>query len=190
LLVRKEARRDPRITFLLAWLMWGVVFFSIFLNKLPGYLLPLLPAAAALMGFAMNSAPRRACAIALASSAGLLAVVPLIQGLLPDAIATGVSHIHVQMSAVWLLPIVAAVIAVLLLERVLARPAAFGLIVLSITLVVVRIVWQTFPVIDQVYSARPAWLFHKDSITCIPASDRSLRYGLDYYASRELPDCN
>ena len=38
--------RDPRRAFLLAWVLFGLVFFSAAANKLPGYVLPLLPAAA------------------------------------------------------------------------------------------------------------------------------------------------
>ena len=36
---------DRRARFLAAWFVWGFVFFSLSRNKLPGYLLPLLPAA-------------------------------------------------------------------------------------------------------------------------------------------------
>ena len=36
--------RDPRKVFLLAWVVWGMVFFSMAANKLPAYILPLLPA--------------------------------------------------------------------------------------------------------------------------------------------------
>ena len=42
--------QDRRAQFLLAWFAWGFVFFSASRNKLPGYLLPLLPPVAALVG--------------------------------------------------------------------------------------------------------------------------------------------
>ena len=60
LLGRRTAYRDPRRLFLLAWLLFGLAFFSLAPNKLPGYLLPLLPAAAALMGLALEEARRGA----------------------------------------------------------------------------------------------------------------------------------
>src|SRR5271170_879048 len=46
--------RDERIQFLVAWLLWGLVFFSVSLNKLPGYVLPLFPALAALTGIGLH----------------------------------------------------------------------------------------------------------------------------------------
>src|SRR5258708_28380431 len=47
LLFRRNAHADERRTLLLLWLVFGLIFFSAFLNKLPGYILPLLPPAAA-----------------------------------------------------------------------------------------------------------------------------------------------
>src|SRR5271166_4818025 len=46
--------RDQRVQFLLAWLLWGLVFFSVSVNKLPGHVLPLLPALAALTGIQLD----------------------------------------------------------------------------------------------------------------------------------------
>ena len=73
LLGRRAAYRDPRRLFLLAWVVFGMVFFTAATNKLPGYLLPLLPAAAALMGLALDasrSRPRRPLAGVLRPAAG------------------------------------------------------------------------------------------------------------------------
>ena len=50
LLFRKALYGDTRRRFLLLWLVFGLIFFSLAKNKLPGYLLPLMPPAAALMG--------------------------------------------------------------------------------------------------------------------------------------------
>ena len=52
--------QDRRAQFLLAWFAWGFLFFSISRNKLPGYLLPLLPALAVLIGIACSEQPARA----------------------------------------------------------------------------------------------------------------------------------
>ena len=45
LLFRPKTYQDERIRFLVLWLVFGLVFFSAAQNKLPGYVLPLLPAA-------------------------------------------------------------------------------------------------------------------------------------------------
>ena len=72
LLVRREGYGDPRRLFLLLWLVLGVLLFSISKNKLPGYVLPLLPAVAALMGLGLEEARRAGavlvcCALLLAA---------------------------------------------------------------------------------------------------------------------------
>src|SRR5207302_4757224 len=54
LLFAKRIYQDRRAVFLLVWLAWGLLFFSVFLNKLPGYVLPLFPAIAALLGIALT----------------------------------------------------------------------------------------------------------------------------------------
>ena len=86
----RAAYRDPRRLFLLAWLLFGLAFFSIATNKLPGYLLPLLPAAAALMGLALEEAAGAHAWLAL--SAVLLVIFPMAAPILPAAVADGFSR--------------------------------------------------------------------------------------------------
>ena len=57
---RRATVRDPRKAFLLAWVVWGLAFFSIAANKLPAYILPLLPACAVLMALGVGRTGRRA----------------------------------------------------------------------------------------------------------------------------------
>ncbi len=77
LLFEKRTYQDARARFLLAWLAWGFLFFSISRNKLPGYLLPLLPAAAALIAIAMAEAQPRSMRMVglLGASAALLSLI-------------------------------------------------------------------------------------------------------------------
>ena len=56
LAAKRPAYRDPRRLFLLLWLGFGLVFFSAAANKLPGYVLPLIPAVAVLLGTALDEA--------------------------------------------------------------------------------------------------------------------------------------
>jgi 4-amino-4-deoxy-L-arabinose transferase-like glycosyltransferase len=192
LLAAKPIYQDRRAAFLLAWFAWGFVFFSISRNKLPGYLLPLLPALAALFGIALAEAPPRSRKVIslLAASSALLWFVPAIQELLPESLLSGLSHASMRWPTAWILPAVLAVAASGLLEATGRRPAAIAFTGLLMALAAMRIVWQTYPTLDQTVSARQLWLSHGASITCVPPTNRSQRYGLDYYAGRELPDCN
>ena len=54
LLVRRDLYSDKRLRLLLAIAVWVFVFFSVSTNKLPGYLLPMLPSIAILAGVALE----------------------------------------------------------------------------------------------------------------------------------------
>ena len=87
LLHRLDLRDDRRLRFLAAWALTAFVFFSLSTNKLPGYILPLLPPVAALMGIALARVARPATA--LAASALFLVLIPVGAKLLPEALAHG-----------------------------------------------------------------------------------------------------
>lgn len=183
---------DGRIRFFLAWFVWGFVMFSVALNKLPGYLLPLLPAVAAVLGIAMSEmrARSRTVAGALAISAALLACLPAVQDLLPQTLLAGLSHAKLDfpLGFVWPALILAGVSAAL--EMADRRRAAASLVAAGITLAVIGFVFETYPILDLTASARASWRIHAVSATCVPTENRSWRYGLSYYAGRNLPDCN
>src|SRR3984885_7028069 len=105
-LFEKRTYKDPRATFLLAWLAWGFLFFSISRNKLPGYLLPLLPPVAALMGMAASETRARSVKLMafLAASAMLLCLVPTIEDTLPQVLLVGMSHTSIRIAAGWIIP--------------------------------------------------------------------------------------
>jgi hypothetical protein len=58
LLFRRSLYSDSRRWFLLLWVVFGLVFFSASRNKLPSYILPLLPALAVLAGIAVAECKR------------------------------------------------------------------------------------------------------------------------------------
>jgi 4-amino-4-deoxy-L-arabinose transferase-like glycosyltransferase len=184
--------KDQRAVFLFAWMAWGFIFFSAFLNKLPGYLLPLLPAVAALLGILIADAQQRSAKMValIAASAALLWCIPAILDLLPQALLSGVSRARIHLPLVWILPAFALVAICALLERNGHRTSSLALIGLVMTMSVVRLVWQVYPSLDQLYSARGFWITPVGSITCVSKEHRSLRYGLEYYLRRDLPDCN
>ncbi|HYL35815.1 MAG TPA: glycosyltransferase family 39 protein [Bryobacteraceae bacterium] len=178
--------------FLLAWFAFGFVFFSASRGKLPGYLLPLLPPFAALMGIALDRIHERSASIMLllAASAGLLSLVPTIQDLVPAALISGLSRTEIRFSPAWLPPALAVMLGCAWAERTGRRLLAFNLVVALVTLSVVRFVWLGYPLLDRTASARNRWFSNSESITCVPRDAASERYSLDYYAGRDLPDCN
>ena len=94
LLVRPQIYSDIRLRLLAYWLFYGIVFFSVARNKLPGYLLPLLPGVAILLAAAWESAPFKAWWL-IASCALLLVAVPTVAAVLPGALVVGLSHTRV-----------------------------------------------------------------------------------------------
>jgi 4-amino-4-deoxy-L-arabinose transferase-like glycosyltransferase len=192
LLFWKRIYRDRRAAFLLGWFAFGFVLFSASRNKLPGYLLPLFPPVAALLGIAVAEAPPRAAKVVLpvAASAALLWFIPAIHDLLPQALLSGMSHVQYQFPPSWVLPTLLVTLCCGLLARNGRVDWAMSLIALLVTVSVVRVIWQVFPVLDNTVSARVRWKTDSKSIICVEEDNRSWRYGLNYYARRHLPDCD
>ena len=72
------------------WVLTVLVLFSISINKLPGYILPLLPAAAALLALRLEEA--QDARWWLAACAGLLVAFPITAQVLPVAVLTGLTQ--------------------------------------------------------------------------------------------------
>jgi 4-amino-4-deoxy-L-arabinose transferase-like glycosyltransferase len=186
LLFRPSLYSDSRRTFLLSWLVFGLVFFSVFMNKLPGYILPLLPAAAALAGIALAEARHARWVLCL--SAGLLCFVFPLASILPRALVAGLSRSDLPpWNFWWTLPVGLAA-AVWYLGR---RPAAV-LIAASLTAAEIYLKLASFPAIDSAYSARPLWgrIAGAPDRVCVEDIQRNWRYGLNYYSIDPLPDCD
>ena len=183
LILTRPAWTDARVRALTGVVVFGFVFFSVMLNKLPGYLLPLAPLAFLLAGIGLARARRPVAAIAL--SVSLLGLLPVALSVLPGALAHGLrsTTINWPMAMVWL----AAAAAVGAVLAVAARQHAFGA---AVALAGVSLLWlqvAAFPRLDAVASARPLWLAsHPD---CAQPNPRNTLYGLSYYAERQLPPC-
>jgi len=189
LAARRAQYRDPRRRFLLVWVAVGVVLFSISANKLPGYILPVLPAAAVLMGQAV--AELTDAAPWLAACAILLVVFPIAAPMLPIALPSGLSHAAFPpFRWFWLLPIGIAATA-WLLERKARRLAAVMCICTGVTAGAAYLKFDSFAALDGTASARTIWrdLEPYEGSTCVGQISRYLRYSLDYYSVRPLPDC-
>jgi len=192
-LYQKREHTDARVLFLLGWFAWGFLFFSFSRNKLPGYLLPLLPPLAVVIGIALAEARPRALKMAclLAVCAALLSLIPAIQDMLPQALVSGLSRAPLRFHPS---PWVIAALLISFVSGFLAwkgrREWGVALIALLATIAVIRLVSDVYPAMDQQTSARGQWRSTPDSITCVSNENRSLRYGLSYYVGRSIPDCN
>jgi 4-amino-4-deoxy-L-arabinose transferase-like glycosyltransferase len=189
LLFQKSLYKDRRRRLLLLWLVFGMVFLSASANKLPGYLVPLVPAAATLAGLALAEstwAPQLLAACAL-----LLGLVPTIAAGLPDALARGATHAWTGIVGWGAAAAIVLAAGVWLMARAGRRTLAIGTLVAATILGVVWIERQTFPVLDRTVSARATWrqIEARRSQACVGDVNRAWLYGLNYYSVTPLPDC-
>lgn len=189
LIARRSLYGDSRRMFLLLWLLFGLVFFSPWQNKLPGYLLPIMPAAAALMGISLAESKRSRWA--LPAAALCLISIPLVVPLLPQALAGGLSRAsRPAFQWTWLLPAIPAA-AIYWLERLDHRAAALATMAVTVAAGVVVLKVIDLPLIDRAASARPLWreIAGERDRVCIENMHRNWRFGLNYYSVTPLPDC-
>ena len=189
-LLRPRVLRDARLKFLAVWLALAFVFFSASQNKLPGYMLPLLPPLSVLLGVALAWA--RHTRIPLFCSAMLVASTPVIVKLLPEALANGLSRSRVQTDSLWwTIPFVAMAMLCLTLELKSRRTEALLVALGSIFLATVYVKAQSLPLIDEAVSVRPFYRQHANWLEglCLAEVHRDGAYGLAYYAGRSFPLC-
>jgi 4-amino-4-deoxy-L-arabinose transferase-like glycosyltransferase len=195
LLTRREPYRDPRRLFLLAWFLFGLLLFSLSVNKLAGYVLPLLPAAAALMAVVLDETIEARPGLARAAlivCALLLAVFPIATPMLPEAVANGLSSApRPALHWTWLLPVTVA-LGVWVLDRRSRRLAAVVLVSAAAATGLVYLKSTAAPEVNRVASARWLWLeiSGRAADICVDNINRNWRYGLNYYSVTPLPDCS
>ena len=176
--------RDPRVRTLAAVVVFGFVFFSASVNKLPGYLIPLMPAAFAMLGLGLSRARRPALAAAVPVL--LLGALPALSGIVPRVLAShGFRRADIPwtQAAYWLL---AAGVAAWILTR-FAPKQAFGA---AAVLAAAGFLWfqfATFPQFEALASARTLW--RADRPQCAPPVLRDVLYGLYYYSGQQLSVC-
>ena len=189
LLRRSTFKAEPERIFA-ALAVFGFVFFSASTNKLPGYLLPLLPAVCALLAHAVveADAPKRT----LACCGLLMALIPLAAGVLPETLRSGLRHVS-WAGIPWLycalaIPVAAGVYLLVRRRHTAQAVALLGLLVSAGWLYVKQ---TALPAVDQAASARPLWnrVRSQREDTCVETLNRALRYGLNYYSITPIPDC-
>jgi 4-amino-4-deoxy-L-arabinose transferase-like glycosyltransferase len=166
----------------------GLVFFSFSSNKLPGYVLPLLPPLAIVLGVALDKTQNAAGW--LAASAVLLAAVPVIAAILPEALNLGITHTDPPLALGWPFLVVAAAVAFLAWRD----QADWAVLVVALAAVVAvgYLKWTAFPALDQQVSVRGFWRVNQPEAAraCIAEDlDRDRVYGLNYYAGRPMREC-
>ena len=187
---RRRLYDDVRLRLLLAWALFGLVLFSISTNKLPGYLLPLLPAAAALAGVSL--AEIKQAKWWLGSVALLLLLVPPAAQVLPFALAAGLSRAPwPRIDWFWIPAALLVAGACWWLEARGRRRGAVLLLGGVMVAGVAALQWTTLAGIDRMVSARPLWRTIRDRSdqVCVDRMHRSWRYGLNYYSGVPLPEC-
>ncbi len=187
LLANSSLYRNAAVRLFLLSAAWGFLFFSLSTNKLPGYLLPLLPAICAVGGVALAGSSK--WRVAVVASALLLVLLPTIVQILPQALASGLSKasLDLRSAALSAIPLVLLALVVARLSKgaavaLVAAAAAFGVVYLKLAV---------YPALEESASARPLWseIASRRQNVCVDSLHRNWRYGLNYYSVQPLPDC-
>ena len=195
LLARRQTYEDVRVSSLAIWLALAVVFLSVFANKLPGYLLSLLPAVAIVLAVALDKAAKQECAKQewwIAACALALVLLPSAAAGLPDAFLSGATKakwLFHPAGLLFVLPAAAVwwmawkkMTALAVLATALTAAAGIGLLET-----------QVLPVLDRRVSVRPFWREQRDKLSssCLdPGLRPASEYGLAYYDARTTPKCS
>ena len=189
LMASRDLYRDRRRVFLAVWTLTVLLLFSISINKLPGYILPLLPAAAALLALALDEV--RDARIWLAACAVLLVAFPITAQVLPAAVLNGLSRApRPEFQAQWLVVAAAAFLAWLLEGRG-KRVAAVLVVAGGAALGIAYLKSAATPELDRSVSARALWrqIGGRAGDVCLGNVKRDWEYGLNYYSITPLPAC-
>jgi 4-amino-4-deoxy-L-arabinose transferase-like glycosyltransferase len=186
-LLRPGIFRDARLRFAGLWLLYSLAFFSASTNKLPGYLIPLLPAASLVLGIALGWARRTRIPLFLCALS--LALAPVIAAVLPGALQVGMSHTAwAGIDWRWAAPFAIFAAGPLWLEIRSRRTEALAMAGLLTCAALLYMKVVALPATDSVrpfYRQHANWL---DS-TCLQDVDVDSQYQLQYYAGREFPKC-
>jgi 4-amino-4-deoxy-L-arabinose transferase-like glycosyltransferase len=185
----KKPYEDRRRVMLAAVVIFGILLFSIAKNKLPGYLLPLMPSLAALIG--LRLAETQQTRIYLIAT-GFLAAVGITVGTgLPQLLSSGLSTVVPNWYEI--VPILAAGVALAVLSDQLEvrglRYAAIGAISVGFAAGALFLKMQVYPEVDRVASARGLARKLARRPVCVEDLNRNWRYGLNFYTVTPLPEC-
>jgi 4-amino-4-deoxy-L-arabinose transferase-like glycosyltransferase len=184
----RRREHDARRRFLAVCVGFGVLVFSIVLNKLPGYLLPMIPSVFLLVAISIDWRAR-ALRLWLTPCAILIGFLPLLAQILPGLLAAGRitlpqwPHLRARDAFYIALPL-----AVVILAR---RSWLLPLLVLSCVAGALYLKITVYPVLDRTASARGTWTQIKDErgSVCDNWIPRKWAYGLALYRQEPYPLC-
>ncbi len=186
----RATQSGPWRMFLMVWIAVPLVVFTISQSKLPGYILPSVPACALLLAdWLATRVPHR-------GSVPLATLHSLAGGLLLGAALLApyfIVHLHPPLQAVIISAIAAAIIAVAMLVSLLwqgLRVLRFVTLV-PVVLALAFVLRVSAPAIDRTQSARPVALelsrlnTRGAKVAAFHVS-RELEYGLDFYRNQPV----
>lgn len=197
LLSRGQLYEDVRVRLLAGWTLYGLIFFSAARNKLPGYVLPLMPALAIIVAVALEKIRgRRANAagifvtICLTACATLLVFLPTAGQILPGALLAGLRRSNIAFAPGGLIFLIAAAVVGWLAWSG-KMELAVAAVALATGLGIIYLKNTELPVLDRTVSVRSFWTANQTLIegACIGPTRRMWDYGLAYYAGHELSRC-
>jgi 4-amino-4-deoxy-L-arabinose transferase-like glycosyltransferase len=194
---REKSWADSPGFFFACWAIFPIIFFSASQSKLPGYILPAIPALALICSVGAIRAFQKSRLISVLVTVGLglvwvtLAVLIFIQALrIPSTDMGRFVPLFLTEAAI----VVAILLALAILVAGIFRNLSTAAIICSLSVVAILALANivVLPAADPFLSARPhaAFLRHDlrpDRIFTFELN-RSWNYGLAFYFRRELPD--
>ena len=192
-LTRRAWTGSPSI-FFASWVLFPVVFFSLSQSKLPGYVLPAVPATALLLAHALALAAQHSSTRARSLGLGTAAVLGAMT--VTFIVAPGVESAGIEAGAVRSLAGVLGV-AALAAAFVGSRgqlQAAVAVSALGVALTLWQLNALLLPRLDPLISTRAVAQDAADLADGGPVHayglHRAWHYGLEYYLGRQIPEWN
>ncbi|MBV9304314.1 MAG: glycosyltransferase family 39 protein [Acidobacteriaceae bacterium] len=189
LLASRNLLADNRRRFLGSLFLIGFILFSVVLNKLPGYLLPLIPSLWSLIGAQFETKPfNQLHWLWLLPCTLLISTIPLLARTLPEWLSRG----KFQLLAIGFAPMHFVFLAVCLCAPfALRRSWAAALLILCVCAAGVYLKEKAYPVLDEEVSARGLWrqIETLPGAVCNAGLDRAWQFGLAFYNGSPIPDC-
>lgn len=187
--IQRRTWAEPRRQYLLVTVAFGFLFFSAILNKLPGYLLPLLPLLFILIGaWFEDHRPAELNRGLMVACAALIGVVPLLSGVIPRVLAGQ----HDALAVFSPTPTLIAFSLLPLGFASVARRSWLGPILIFCSVAAALYLKESvYPVLDRENSARGLWreLAPEISTVCDAGLHRAWQYQFAFYLGHPLPQC-
>jgi len=190
----EDGKEDGLNLFLLIWLVVPIVFFSISQSKLPGYILPALPAGTLLLAGYVR---RQVAADDLPGAVPLVLHAVVAASLVVPALLLGQILLlrHITWSTATVIALAFAVVLVIGIVLTLRMPTGLGMLrfvtLVPVVLAVAAVLRLYAPLLDSTLSARPlavelAKLGSKPLPVAVFRVRREIEFGLAFYRNQEI----